>query len=800
MDAQRRRLRLLLVYAALALPAIGWGAYQALQNNHNSPLDWAPRSFPQRAEYAAFCEQFGPGDTVVASWPDCTLAEERLDRLATILRKSRVFYDEQDQWLFHRVVTGREAVAALTGAAGQPSAAPAFTSADAAARLAGSLVGPDGQQTAVVVTFTAAGLAQRERLVDAIRAAATYACGVADADLRLAGPVIDGLAVDRASQQTLQRYAAPSAVIVFVLCWASLRSLRAAAVVFGLSVVCQGATLALVHYAGDSMSALLIVLPPLVQVLAVAGGIHLANYFFDAQEAGIAEPAGHAFRMGWLPCALSAGTTAIGMASLMSSDLSPIRSFGAYSSAGVLLIAAALLSLLPALFFFWPPRRAWTTGARAKTATSSLRAGGPSGWLRWSQTIASHQATIAVAGMAAIAAGGWFARELSTSVRIDTFFAGDHRVIEDYRWLERRLGPLAPMEVLVQCAPDCPSTTTQRLELMWRLGRQLSGRSEVSRPLSAAECVPPLPLDGLPAEQRPAVVERTLASLRPQFEQLGLWRGGEDGEAWRLTVRASALEKIDYDALLADVRSDVDQVLAATGATPPSVRVRVTGVMPLVHAIQRQLLRDLISSFAAALVVIAVVMTLAQAGVAAGLVAMASNVFPIAVFFGWLGWRGDPVDIGTVMTASIALGIAVDDTLHFLTFFRRRLGESNDRRCAVSYALQHCGPAMIQTSLSCGVGMLAFALSDFLPTSRFATSIVALLLLALLGDLLLLPALLLGPLGRVFVDWTSAVGESPLDAGASVQPISVATRPAKLAAAVARPRRQTRLNSWRLRK
>jgi len=65
-------------------------------------------------------------------------------------------------------------------------------------------------------------------------------------------------------------------------------------------------------------------------------------------------------------------------------------------------------------------------------------------------------------------------------------------------------------------------------------------------------------------------------------------------------------------------------------------------------------------------------------------------------------------------------------------------------------AYQHCGVAMIQTSVSCGIGLLVFAFSDFVPTSRFAILMAILLMLALLGDLLLLPALLISPAGRFF--------------------------------------------------
>lgn len=115
------------------------------------------------------------------------------------------------------------------------------------------------------------------------------------------------------------------------------------------------------------------------------------------------------------------------------------------------------------------------------------------------------------------------------------------------------------------------------------------------------------------------------------------------------------------------------------------------------------------------------------------------------------------MDIGSVMKASIALGIAVDDTLHFLAFFRRTVNQPGvSRFTAVLSACQHCGGgAMIQTSVSCGLGLLVFAFSDFVPASRFAILMAILLMLALLGDLLLLPALLLSPAGRFFAPGSS---------------------------------------------
>jgi hypothetical protein len=127
---------------------------------------------------------------------------------------------------------------------------------------------------------------------------------------------------------------------------------------------------------------------------------------------------------------------------------------------------------------------------------------------------------------------------------------------------------------------------------------------------------------------------------------------------------------------------------------------------------------------------------------------MIPNAFPLVVVFGLLGWLGVKIDIGIMMSASVALGVAVDDTIHFLTWFRRGTAEGLDRRSATLLAYQRCGAAMAQTTLIAGLGMAMFFVSRFMPTQRFGLMMVATLGAALVGDLVLLPALLCGPLGR----------------------------------------------------
>jgi predicted RND superfamily exporter protein len=207
-----------------------------------------------------------------------------------------------------------------------------------------------------------------------------------------------------------------------------------------------------------------------------------------------------------------------------------------------------------------------------------------------------------------------------------------------------------------------------------------------------------------------------------------------------------------------------DKIPQATGAE--GLQVVYTGVVPVVYKAQRTLLGSLVDSIGLAFVLIGVVMIVLlnpsksplrfwlprnlPFGTLAGAVSMIPNMFPVLLVFGLMGHFGRLVDIGTMMTASVAMGVAVDDTIHFLSWFRTYLDRGYDRIKAIEMTYRRVGPAMTQTTIVGGLGLFVFALSTFTPTQRFGSLMLILLAAALIGDLILLPALLAGPLGRFF--------------------------------------------------
>jgi hypothetical protein len=290
------------------------------------------------------------------------------------------------------------------------------------------------------------------------------------------------------------------------------------------------------------------------------------------------------------------------------------------------------------------------------------------------------------------------------------------------------------------------------LELIDRLHEELSRMPGVGGTLSASTFAPLLDCpEGVDRERFAEVARQLLEAGKPRLQQAGYLHEGTHAESWRLTARVSAVAPLDYGLFETAVAERLTHLLTDDAGRPlPGVTLSCTGIMPVVHAIQQQLFADLFSSFLSALVVITLVMIVVQGGLVAGLLSMASNIFPIAVVFGWLGWNGGLVDIGGVLTASVALGIAIDNTLHLLTFFRREIDGGQPASEALRRAYQHCGNAMLQSTLVCLAGTSVFALADFVPTQRFALLMAVLLVLAVIGDLVFLPAILMSPLGRFF--------------------------------------------------
>jgi uncharacterized protein len=190
------------------------------------------------------------------------------------------------------------------------------------------------------------------------------------------------------------------------------------------------------------------------------------------------------------------------------------------------------------------------------------------------------------------------------------------------------------------------------------------------------------------------------------------------------------------------------------------VSVDYTGLVPLVYKAQHSLLDGLAIGFIYDFAIIVVVMIVLCRAASAGILLLLPAAFPALMVFGGMGWTNyllktfDSgnflIDIGTVMAPSVALGVTVDDVVHFMLWFRKGIADGLDRRQATMLAYKGCARAMYQSWGVIGLGLSVFSLSPFGPTQRFGYMMVAMLTIALVGNLVFMPALLSGPLGAIF--------------------------------------------------
>jgi hypothetical protein len=287
------------------------------------------------------------------------------------------------------------------------------------------------------------------------------------------------------------------------------------------------------------------------------------------------------------------------------------------------------------------------------------------------------------------------------------------------------------------------------MQFIGRLQGALYSVEAVGGAVSSATFSPPIPRGHKAADiTRRTVLARRLNSTRDAFVDGQYLVESEDEQLWRISARVEALNDIDYGYFVGELRKQL--ALVAEPLESEGVRLTFTGAIPLLYKAQHQLLADLVESFILAFAFIALVMIVVLRDLLAGLLIMLPNVLPAVVVFGIMGWCGFPVQTGSVMTASISLGIAVDDSLHLLTWFRRGLRQGLSQPDAVRFAYGHCARAMINTTTICGLGVVVFTFSSFMPNVRFAWLLTTLLIAALAADLILLPAMLLSPLGRRF--------------------------------------------------
>jgi hypothetical protein len=175
---------------------------------------------------------------------------------------------------------------------------------------------------------------------------------------------------------------------------------------------------------------------------------------------------------------------------------------------------------------------------------------------------------------------------------------------------------------------------------------------------------------------------------------------------------------------------------------PPELRVHLTGHLVLLTGTNSEIVAGQVKSLALALGMILAVLALMFLSVRIGFLAILPNVVPILIFFGIMGWLGIDLNLGTSLIATIALGIAIDSTIHYMARLNLELRGETDQQAAIARALGRVGAPIIYTTVALALGFLVFAFSSFIPIQDFGRLSSLTMVTALGANLVLLPALL----------------------------------------------------------
>ncbi|MBI1310904.1 MMPL family transporter [bacterium] len=578
------------------------------------------------------------------------------------------------------------------------------------ARLKRIALSEDGKLAGIAVLLTADGLRDRASVIEHINGVLSY-CQLDASELKMTGaPVIIAELNRLGGKEANQAYFVITMLICSGVLWLTFGELKTAGLILAETVWAFQFTLAVVYFCGGEMNFILDSLPVMVMVFTMAIAIHYLYHFTAYTDKPNA--IGATLREVLWPCFLAMLTTAIGLASLGISDIGPVRQFGIATAGGTVAAFLAGLGITPAILTVCPPvkfeRSCWQR--RFLWLAETL-------YLRRKLVTASVIGIVAVCGLGV----SWIRAEFAPL----KFFPETSQVLQDTRFLQERMANTDSVEVVIDFGTE-PIPDATKVDIVRSLEEDLRAVERVPDVLSAATFLP----DPLPQGLDPALQKIQRYAADSDFI-------GDGGHLWRVSARVLPDEDESKQQIFEAISQQMNVRSAQLGYP-----IICTGIAPLIERAQHDIFDGFWKSvFTAFLLITAVMMVCLRSPLAAG-VAMVPNVTPILLVFGSLGWMGIATDIGTMMTGSIALGIAVDGTFHFLTRYREVFEQTGDSRSATRDALITTGPPIVQATLITGLGMLALGMSNFGPTYRFGILMAVSLAVALVGDLILLPCLL----------------------------------------------------------
>ena len=534
-----------------------------------------------------------------------------------------------------------------------------------------------------------------------------------------------------------QRFIIPLALLVLILSLAFiLRRWGAALIPLTTALTSVIWTLGLMAWLGIPVNVMTSIVPALLIIIGSTEDIHLLAEYHAARSRGRTPKRAMrlmARHMG-LAISLTFLTTWFGFFSIALNSLDLLRQFGLIASTGLffnffitVLLVPAFIRLLAGFDSRRTPKQPWPwlpkIALSATNATLKYRT----------------RAFLVLAVLVVVTVSG--APRLQVNNNVMSYFSEGSAVHRAAQVLDERLSGIQAFSVVVTGPPgaflkidnlQALRTLQELMEETGRLGTSVSFADLMSVVHGGLDSEVPgvfyLPEDDEALEAYAGFLDRSWLKpfVSPDFGQA------------RIVVRHNISSSRELNVVVDDLLEE----WRAWGT--PGLEVQVTGESYLNNRAVDYMARGQALSLLLMLLVILLVISLLFMRLRAGLIAMSVNLFPIMMLFGVMGWLNMPLDVGTAMVGAIALGIAVDNTMHLMVRYQRLMHRQFSGIKALRRAVEAEASPIISTAIALALGFSVLMVSDFPPVVRFGALSALVIILAGVGTFVLLPLLLHG--------------------------------------------------------
>ena len=500
-------------------------------------------------------------------------------------------------------------------------------------------------------------------------------------------------------------------------------------------------TIGFMAWTGGGLDLMSELLPSILFVVGISDTVHLSTSYQQNLKAGLGKLAAMKATLGEVGVAafLTCITTAIGFGSMVLSPMPPLQNFGLYAAAAVIFAYLITIVLLPSVLLGLPEK------AVAESRGSSNHPIWERTLVRIYNFVRRRTVPISIGFLLMLVAAGIGISQISTNTYLLDDVSKKDPAQLSMRFFEENFYGNRSFEMGLMAMPGHEVTDLEVLQDMDKIEEHLRGQERMSPFLSLSSYLKnanQLMRGGNPRFYK-------LPATQDKVEELigfGYASGAEDllnmlmspdRKVARLSARMGDIGTDRFDTLRTGLRNFIQ-----TEGHADHYRYHLTGNAILaernVHTLRDGLLEDIFVSFA----LISVVMGLLFKNVKMLIVAIIPNLIPLVVTAGVMGFAGITLRASTSIVFLVAFGIAVDDTIHFLSRFRMELREGYDREQALRISLAGTGKAMVITAIILLTGFLVLLTSDFGATFVIGLFTAMTLAVAILSDMLLLPILI----------------------------------------------------------